>query len=318
MANTIAETSDTQRLTWKNSFPGVYKIRCLTTDRVYFGSSVDVPNRLNGHLWTLERGKHCNRFLQEDFNKYGVKDFEVNVIHVAQDIKEARKMEQWCIDFFFESFPSQIYNIAKRVEFYDGSERRKTVQLISPDGKLVTITGIKEFCRNNRLDRAAIFRVIHNPRLSYKGWKSPGTFTIKPRAKPLTDLKWKNSLGIIVMVSRSDLDTYCSENGYNRDSILALAYGRRHRYKDLWEINTELTEIEQNIQKPSIQKVPFGDWNKKVYYLKSPNGNIVTIRGIKAFCSEHGLHKSALYRVLSGQCKNHKGWSIARSLDGLV
>lgn len=50
---------------------GIYKITCKVNDKVYIGRSIDIDTRLKSHKLSLKRGKHANKKLQADFNKYG-------------------------------------------------------------------------------------------------------------------------------------------------------------------------------------------------------------------------------------------------------
>lgn len=47
----------------------------------------------------------------------------------------------------------------------------KTCTLMSPDGELVTFTGIKKFCRENNLDQSAISKVLNGKANHHKKWR---------------------------------------------------------------------------------------------------------------------------------------------------
>jgi group I intron endonuclease len=51
--------------------PGVYAIENTQTNRVYVGSSKDIPGRLHNHLYMLRLGTHPSASLQADFQQYG-------------------------------------------------------------------------------------------------------------------------------------------------------------------------------------------------------------------------------------------------------
>ena len=58
-----------------NSNCGVYCIRCKVNNKAYIGSSVDIKSRWSSHKSLLRTGKHTNKQLQEDYNKYGADSF---------------------------------------------------------------------------------------------------------------------------------------------------------------------------------------------------------------------------------------------------
>jgi len=59
---------------------GVYEIRCVTTNKVYIGSSKHITRRLREHVNELRKQKHCNSCLQGVWNKYGKGSFVFNCI----------------------------------------------------------------------------------------------------------------------------------------------------------------------------------------------------------------------------------------------
>ena len=48
--------------------PGIYKISCTETDKVYIGESVDISQRMQKHFSLLRKNKHSNPILQNIFN----------------------------------------------------------------------------------------------------------------------------------------------------------------------------------------------------------------------------------------------------------
>lgn len=58
-----------------NSNCGVYCIRCKVNNKAYIGSSVNINRRWTEHKSALKAGRHDNKQLQEDYNKYGADNF---------------------------------------------------------------------------------------------------------------------------------------------------------------------------------------------------------------------------------------------------
>lgn len=101
---------------------GIYKIINTHTNRIYIGSSHEFKTRWhNGHVSSLLKNKHQNKFLQADFNKCkealgGTDDFlEFHVIQLMEgSTKEKRKLaEQVWIDKYFDN-GKLCYNLKKK------------------------------------------------------------------------------------------------------------------------------------------------------------------------------------------------------------
>lgn len=55
-------------------------------------------------------------------------------------------------------------------------------------------------------------------------------------------------------------------------------------------------------------------FGSKDYIVLSPQGDSVTVRNLKQFCIQNGLHHSLMYAIAKGHRKTHRGWSC--QLDG--
>ncbi|MGB3205193.1 MAG: GIY-YIG nuclease family protein [Crinalium sp.] len=67
---------------------GIYAIRCLSTNKVYVGSSIDIANRWCTHLCDLKQSRHHNCYLQRAFDKYGKSNFQLEVLELLLPIEE--------------------------------------------------------------------------------------------------------------------------------------------------------------------------------------------------------------------------------------
>lgn len=68
----------------------VYRILNLRTKKIYIGSTGDFEIRKMYHLSQLRQAKHCNRFLQREFNEYKESAFVFEV--VADGFKSREQM----------------------------------------------------------------------------------------------------------------------------------------------------------------------------------------------------------------------------------
>jgi len=76
---------------------GVYRID-FDNGWYYFGSSQDLPKRERQHRWHLRRGVHCNKMMQNAYNKYG--SFVFTVLDHCQ-VEDLTVREQALIDANF-------------------------------------------------------------------------------------------------------------------------------------------------------------------------------------------------------------------------
>lgn len=108
----------------KREKEGIYKITCKENNRVYIGRSIDIDNRLKNHKYSLRAGRHTNKKLQDDFNKFGEDAF----------LFEVEKYTGVPLDtLYYESYYAEKYNV-----FNDGYNK----------GKLSKSTSIKRIIDN--------------------------------------------------------------------------------------------------------------------------------------------------------------------------
>jgi len=73
---------------------GVYKITNLVSNKIYIGSSKDIPKRWKQHISGLNNNKHTNSHLQRSWNKYGEVNFKFEVIDIVNDQNDLITLEQ--------------------------------------------------------------------------------------------------------------------------------------------------------------------------------------------------------------------------------
>ena len=64
---------------------GIYAIYCVLSDRVYIGSSKNIYRRWKEHQNSLKKGKHCNFYLQDSWNKHGEKFFVFHILEICKE-----------------------------------------------------------------------------------------------------------------------------------------------------------------------------------------------------------------------------------------
>jgi len=92
---------------------GIYKIENKINGKVYIGSSKNVGKRLKEHQRLLNRNKHLNDYIQDDWNKYGKDAFEFNIIEELDNLNELFTKERFYIIKFNSLNRDKGYNITK-------------------------------------------------------------------------------------------------------------------------------------------------------------------------------------------------------------
>lgn len=186
-------------------YPGVYMASGkyesigLSIDPLYFGSSVNIRDRVFfDHIPQLENNKHDNQFLQNYYNKYGPDSLEWFVAEkTSRDIIELRLREQVYLNQY-KCFAGEQrgFNICKDAFInctFTGSKpfsqkrleaiietRASEYCLISPECEVIKGKNISELCRKYNLSYNSINKIIKDSSLykkSYKGWvKCPKEF----------------------------------------------------------------------------------------------------------------------------------------------
>jgi len=72
---------------------GVYKITNLVNGKVFIGSSLNIPGKLNSNRFQLIHKSHQNKELQQDWNQYGADAFSFETAESINPDKIAK--ENW-------------------------------------------------------------------------------------------------------------------------------------------------------------------------------------------------------------------------------
>lgn len=107
-----------KKLTFK---VGVFQLKNLANNKIFIGSSIDLEASWNRLKMELKFGNYPNAELQNDWAKYGVENFEYEILsEIKQEDdglihnyrKEARQLEQLFLDEL-QTFGDNGYNIKK-------------------------------------------------------------------------------------------------------------------------------------------------------------------------------------------------------------
>lgn len=80
-----------------NILCGIYKITCLENNKIYIGSSNNIYKRWREHKNQLNNNKHCNIYLQNEWNLFGSNKFKFEIICTCNE-KDRFMLEQDYLD----------------------------------------------------------------------------------------------------------------------------------------------------------------------------------------------------------------------------
>ena len=153
-----------------SKMPVIYVGRCLTTNKVYVGSSRQGKRRVLSHLRDLKKGNHSNSYLQSAWNKYGSKDFVWYVVESCEK-EHLQAREQWWIGFLRATDRQYGFNLCNAA---DDFSKQVVTQLAKaqieawrdPEIRSKRLVGLK------KLHQDAHWKSKRSQALSAK-WKDP-------------------------------------------------------------------------------------------------------------------------------------------------
>lgn len=78
---------------------GIYYIKCLSNNKMYIGSSIDIKARLTWHISHLKNNTHYNKDMQNDYNNCGVESFVFDVLELTSE-NELNEKEMYYINLY--------------------------------------------------------------------------------------------------------------------------------------------------------------------------------------------------------------------------
>ena len=99
----------------KEKISGIYQIKCLSNNKIYIGSSINIYQRWKNHKWNLNKNTHHSIHLQNCWNKYGESNFEFKILLIC-DQHNNLFYEQRFIDAYDSSNSNFGLNIKKKAE----------------------------------------------------------------------------------------------------------------------------------------------------------------------------------------------------------
>jgi group I intron endonuclease len=119
-----------------HNFTAIYQIQNIVNNKCYIGSSVNFYRRMNAHYNKLIKNKHCNKKLQNAWNKYEKKNFVINILEIIEFPTNLVKSEKRNLIMQKEQYWVNLlkpnYNIAEvRGSSFGSNHTKETKDLLS-------------------------------------------------------------------------------------------------------------------------------------------------------------------------------------------
>jgi group I intron endonuclease len=164
---------------------GIYKITNIVTNDCYIGSALNLKKRKSKHFSDLKLNKHFATYLQNSYNKYGIENFQFEVL--ARCPKEyLLNLEQWFLDSLSPSFNTR--KIAKNSLGVKYSEETKQKISKIHKGKKLSDETKSKISESNK---GRVFSEEHKLKLSESASKRKSRVLSEEVRKKISD-KMKN------------------------------------------------------------------------------------------------------------------------------
>lgn len=100
----------------------IYGITCLANGKIYIGRTAHPETRYKDHFYALRAGRHYNKELQDDWNRYGKELFSFKILSHSIDF-QAEYAEEEMIAQYKSYLPAFGYNTKDRRFTHKGREK---------------------------------------------------------------------------------------------------------------------------------------------------------------------------------------------------
>jgi len=202
-------------------------IKCLSNNKIYIGSSINLKQRINRHFNDLKKQKHASPQLQNAFNKYGYDSFDVIIIEDYEKdsitLKELLIIEQKYLDLYKPYIKENGFNtcpIAGSPKEFKRSE--ETTKKVSDKlkGHVVSEETRKKIGDGNR-GKIMSRESVEKMRITKIGVKQSEE-SIEKRAR---EYSFIDINGIIY--KGKNLKRFCDEHKLHRQNMVMVLNGKR-------------------------------------------------------------------------------------------
>lgn len=252
-------------------------------NNLYIGSD-SRESRGAEHRRDFVKGNHCNYYMQNTCNAYGVSGFYyTKILDIPQEYYQFRSQIENSYIKHFDTY-NNGYNL---VEFADA------IML----GRKFTSEHITKLVESRR---------------GYSMQQESRDKSSKTKTKPFTLLSPEGKI-----VSIDSVRKFCRENNLQAGGIGNLRRGAVTHYKQ-WRLPIEGRDISKEELQERIEndnKIKASHVAKETWFYK--DGELLKIFNLKDYCRENNIHYCSMSLVYHGlqRRKSHKGYSSAKQLQ---
>ena len=93
---------------------GIYGIKNKINNKIYIGQSINIETRFKTHLRELKQQKHANSKLTNSYNKYGVENFELEILEECDSDSLPWKEQEWVDKYSRDMLFNEVFDVQFR------------------------------------------------------------------------------------------------------------------------------------------------------------------------------------------------------------
>lgn len=227
----------------------IYLLFNKVNGKRYIGSTINLAGRIRTHFSDLRLNKHGNPLLQEEYNIYGEKSFELVVLRYLDTDNDIRQLEQqwieWCdpeynITMQNSPFSPKVFTTEARKQVEDGKSDRLSAYYATDDGQIQAKIHSE---RMKRLWETGQFNpnLTHDDRvragkLGAIAQQATGYKHSEETKKKIGESNKKTYVGAvspsgIIYAPIIGMQDFCKEHNLGVSSMVAVMRGRRKHHK---------------------------------------------------------------------------------------
>lgn len=129
---------------------GIYAIKNIVNNKIYIGSSNNIKRRFIKHKTELRKKKHCNKYLERAFHKYGENEFDFIILELCE-LENIIEREIYYIQLYKSLEREYGYNLTIPIKHPSLETREEYCKAISERMKGITPSNFKEMQKSRWL-----------------------------------------------------------------------------------------------------------------------------------------------------------------------
>lgn len=114
---------------------GVFQIRNLTNEKIFVGSSLNLPGILNRHKFALGMGNHQNKALQADWQESGSDNFAFEILDELTPVSDPQHDYREDLAFLEEMWLEKLQPFGERGYNERKKSREERLRMIAENQK---------------------------------------------------------------------------------------------------------------------------------------------------------------------------------------